>query len=135
MPLHLECLSGEYIQDIGLGFDFEIPVIPPPVGVADLNTEGVKLCESLDLCFAPHPTKRLNLIAQREFQIIDHRQRALLRRGRKSLFDIKFAQRLSEICVNLVQNSLPSRPILFGAGKSLPIESEIFSNERLTQNR
>ena len=41
----------------------------------------------------------------------------------------------SEIGINLVQNALPPWSLLFGAGKNLPIESEIFVHKWLAQIR
>src|SRR5262249_21765889 len=77
-------------------------VITPLVRIANLVFDGVKFNFRLFLGFRAHPVERLNLFAQRGFDVVNHFGDTLLARRRECLLDVGLAKSFAQIAVGKV---------------------------------
>ena len=104
----LEGVGPENVEDVGPAVDDERAVVPPLVGVADLDREGVELGERPGPGGLVHPGEGLEAVTQGRPQVADQLERARLGLGREIFGDVELAEGLADRVVDRRHDPLPA---------------------------
>ena len=130
----LEGLCGELVAQGVVGFDDELGVVAPLVGVADFVRDGGELLVRAGFGGGGHPVDLVDVSAHGGLDIVDHLQRFCLAvAGEVILVDVDFAERLAQRRVGVGGAAFPARFLLILAVEDAAIEVEVLGVEWLRQ--
>ena len=94
-PVEFKLPSPLHVAQFISAHDFQLAVVAPFVGVANLVGHSVQLYQRLLLCDSGHPRQRVDVLFHRRFDFLHHLEGFLFSRWTEIFLHVHLAQRFS----------------------------------------